>query len=80
MTGVEAKEEIYSDQIGRFLLMSIQDNAYVAVFYCYDGDHIKSILIRNYTKEESFEKNSKKNSRLLVNLYRMGISGKIQAA
>ena len=52
MTMVEATGKIYSDQTGRFPITSARGHAYVVIFYNYDGNHIKSVPIKNRTKEE----------------------------
>jgi hypothetical protein len=41
-----------SDQSGCFPVMSNHSNAYVALFYVYDPNYIKSIPIKNQSKEE----------------------------
>jgi len=43
---------ISSDQTVRFPITSNRGNAYVAVFYVYDANYIRSIPIRNQSKEE----------------------------
>jgi hypothetical protein len=43
---------ISSDQTGRFPITSNRGNAYVIVFYVYDANYIRSISIRNRSKEE----------------------------
>ena len=50
MTMVEATGKIYSNQTGRFPITSARGNAYVVIFYNYDGNHIKSVPIKNRTK------------------------------
>ena len=52
MTMVEATGKIYSNQTGRFPITSARGHAYVVIFYNYDGNHIKSVPIKNRTKEE----------------------------
>ncbi len=43
---------ISSDQTGRFPITSNRGNAYVVVFYVYDANYIRSIPIKNRSKEE----------------------------
>ncbi len=43
---------IASDQTGRFPVTSNRGNAYLALFYIFDPNYIKSVPIRNRSKEE----------------------------
>ena len=43
---------IASDQTGRFPVMSNRGNSYVALFYVFDPNYIKSVPIRNRSKSE----------------------------
>ena len=49
---IEATGNIYSNQTVCFPLTPAQGNAYVVIFYNYDGNHIKSVPIKNRIKEE----------------------------
>jgi hypothetical protein len=52
MTVREVTGSVSSKQSGRFPITSNRGNAYVALFYVYDLNYIKSVPIKNQSKEE----------------------------
>jgi hypothetical protein len=52
MTVHEVTGSISSDQSGRFPITSNRGNGYVALFYVYNPNYIKSVPIKNQSKEE----------------------------
>ena len=52
MTVHKVTGSVSSDQSGRFPITSNQGNAYVALFYVYNPNYIKSVPIKNQSKEE----------------------------
>jgi hypothetical protein len=43
---------VFSDQTGRFPIMSNRGHAYLVIFYIYDANFIASVPIKNHTKQE----------------------------
>jgi hypothetical protein len=52
MTICEVTGSISSDQSGRFPVTSNCSNVYIALFYVYNPNYIKSVPIKNQSKEE----------------------------
>ncbi len=52
MTIVEIIGMLFSNQLGRFPITYNRGNKYVAIFYVYDANFVKSVPIKSQSKEE----------------------------
>ena len=52
MTSRKGTGSVSSNQSGRFPVTSNRGNAYFALFYVYDPNYIKSVPIKNRSKED----------------------------
>ncbi len=52
MTIIEIPGKVFSNQLGRFPIMSNRGNKCVVIFYIYDANFVKSVPIKSRTKEE----------------------------
>ena len=52
MTIIEISGMLFSNQLGWFPVTSNRGNKYIAIFYKYDANFVKSIPIKSRSKEE----------------------------
>ncbi len=70
MTIRKVTGSVSSNQLGCFLVRSNCGNAYVALFYVYDPNYIKSVPIKNQSKEELLQANTEVYTWLTTRGYR----------
>ncbi len=52
MTIIKISSMLFSGQSGRFPITSSRGNKYIVIFYIYDANFFKSVLIKSRSKEE----------------------------